>query len=143
MRPDDFQSVLLKAQLYRSLERDDKALEVTREGIKRVRAVLELNPDDNRALNMGAFALFRLGDKEEAVEWMLISMRNAPMDSIIQYNGACFFSVAGDVDRAFDCLENCLIKVGNINREWLMHDSDMDNLRSDPRFEQIIKLFPE
>lgn len=143
VRPDDFQSVLLQAQLYHSLGQDDKALDVTSEGIKRVRAVLELNPDDNRALNMGAFALFRLGDKEEAIEWMLTSMRNAPMDSIIQYNGACFFSMAGEVDRAFDCLENCLIKVGNINREWLMHDSDMDNLRNDPRFEQIIKLFPE
>mgnify|MGYP001814643772 CR=1 FL=1 len=48
-----------------SLKNEEKAMEVTREGIKRVRAVLELNPDDNRALNMGAFALLRLGVIEE------------------------------------------------------------------------------
>jgi len=143
VRPEDFQSALLQAQLYTSLGQKNKALEVTREGIERVRAVLELNPNDNRALNMGAFALLRLGQPKEAGQWMSASLKNAPMDSIIQYNGACFFSLAGDVEHALDCLEHCLIKVGNINREWLEHDSDMDNIRNHPRYAQIISKFPE
>ncbi len=143
VRPEDFQSVLLQAQLYTSLDERGKAIEVTREGIRRARTALELNPDDNRALNMGAFALLRLGEADEAVRWMQASLKNAPMDSIIQYNGACFFSLAGDADRALDCLENCLIKVGNISREWLLHDSDMDNIRDLPRFEEITSTFPE
>ena len=143
VRPEDFQSVLLQAQLYTSLGQEKKAIEVTRMGIERVRAVLELNPDDNRARNLGAFALLRLGEDKEAKEWMSMSMNNAPMDSIIQYNGACFFSLAGDVEHALDCLENCLIKVGNISREWLMHDSDMDNIRENPRYAAIIASFPE
>jgi adenylate cyclase len=143
VRPEDFQSVLLQAQLYTSLDQKDKALEVTRQGIKRVRDLLEINPDDDRALNMGAFALLRLGRAEEAAKWMRASMKNAPMDSIIQYNGACFFSLAGDVEHALDCLENCLIKVGNINREWLVHDSDIDNIRNHPRYEEIVRSFPE
>ena len=143
VRPEDFQSVLLQAQLYTSLDRKGKAMEVTREGIKRVRAVLELIPDDNRALNLGAFALLRLGETEEAIKWMSRSLANAPMDSIIQYNGACFYSLSGDIEGALDCLENCLIKVGNISREWLEHDSDMDNIRSHPRFEEIISRFPD
>ena len=49
------------------------------------------------------------------------------MDSIIQYNAACFFSLAGDEEKALDCLENCLVKVGNISREWLEHDSVAGN----------------
>ena len=141
--PEDFQSVLLQAQLYNSLDQQGKAMEVTKEGIERVRAVLEINPDDNRALNMGAFALLRLGQSEEARKWMTSSLKNAPLDSIIQYNGACFFSLAGDIEHALDCLENCLIKVGNISREWLVHDSDMDNIRNQPRYEEIISSFPE
>lgn len=143
VRPEDFQSLLLQAQLYVSLDQKDKAMEVTLKGIERVRAVLELNPDDNRALNMGAFALLRMGEMDEAKKWMETSMQKAPMDSIVQYNGACFFSLAGDADRALDCLENCLIKVGNINREWLMHDSDIDSIRDHPRFDEIVKRFPE
>ena len=143
IRREDFQSVLLQAQLYTSLGRGDKALEVTREGIERVRAMLAINPNDNRALNMGAFALLRLGQTPEAVKWMSTSLKNAPMDSIIQYNGACFFSLAGDVEMALDRLEHCLIKVGNISREWLEHDSDMDNIRNHPRYAEVIKNFPD
>jgi adenylate cyclase len=143
VRPEDFQSVLLQAQLFTSLDQKDKAIEITREGIKRVRAVLELNPGDNRALNMGAFALLRLGETKEAKEWMSNSLKNAPMDSIIQYNGACFYSLAGDVEGSLDCLENCLIKVGNISREWLEHDSDMDNIRDHPRYGEIVLRFPD
>jgi adenylate cyclase len=143
VRSEDYQSVLLQAQLYTSLNRKDKALEVTREGIERVRAMLEIDPNDNRALNMGAFALLRLGKGEEATKWMWTSLKNAPMDSIIQYNGACFYSLAGDVVHALDCLEHCLIKVGNISREWLDHDSDMDNIRNHPRFAEIVSNFPE
>ena len=143
VRAEDYQSVLLQAQLYNSLNQQGKAIEVTREGIKRVRGMLEINPNDNRALNMGAFSLLRLGQTAEAVKWMSLSLKNAPMDSIIQYNGACFFSLAGDVEQALDHLEHCLIKVGNISREWLEHDSDMDNIRNHPRYSEIIKSFPD
>jgi len=137
-RPEDFQSVLLQAQLYISLDNNKKALEVTRKGIERVRSVLDLNPDDNRALNMGAFALLRLGEREEADEWMQASMAKAPMDSIIQYNAACFYALDGNVEKALDCLEHCFVKVGNISREWLLHDSDLDSVRDHPRYTEIL-----
>lgn len=139
--PEDYQSVLLQAQLYISLGQQDKAIEVTRDGIERVRAVLELNPDDTRALNMGAFALVRLGEKDEAEKWMQASVLSAPFDSIIQYNAACFYSLSGEAEKALDCLENCLVKVGSINREWLENDSDMDNIRDHPRFREILDNF--
>ena len=138
VRPEDYQSVVLQAQLHVSLGDKEKAMEVTRKGIARVRSVLELNPDDNRALNLGAFALLRLGEREEADEWMQASMAKAPMDSIIQYNAACFYAQEGDIERAFDCLEHCFVKVGNISREWLLHDSDLDTLRDHPRYAEIL-----
>lgn len=89
------------------------------------------------------FILLRVGETEEARQWMSTSMKNAPMDSIIQYNGACFYSITGDTEQALDCLENCLIKVVSISREWLEHDSDMDNIRNHPRYEKVISSFPE
>jgi adenylate cyclase len=92
---------------------------------------------------MGAFALLRLGEREEAERWMDASVQKAPMDSIIQYNAACFYALEGMTDKALDCLENCLVKVGNISREWLLHDSDLDNIRDHPRYAGIIASFPE
>jgi adenylate cyclase len=69
------------------------------------------------------------------------SLQKAPMDSIVNYNAACFYSLAGEVERSLDCLENCYLKVGNLNREWLLHDSDLDNVREHPRFAKILDAF--
>jgi len=142
VRPEDYQSVLLQAQLYHSLGDSKRELEVARKGIERARGVLELNPDDNRASNLGAFALLRLGEREEAERWMKASLQRAPMDSIVNYNAACFYALAGEVERSLDCLENCYLKVGSLNREWLLHDSDLDNVREHPRFAKILAAFP-
>jgi tetratricopeptide (TPR) repeat protein len=143
VRPEDYQSVLLQAQLYHSLGDNKHELDVARKGIERARAVLELNPDDNRASNLGAFALLRLGEREEAERWMRASLQRAPMDSIVNYNAACFYALAGEVERSLDCLENCYLKVGSLNREWLLHDSDLDSVREHPRFAQILSAFPD
>jgi adenylate cyclase len=92
---------------------------------------------------MGGFALLRLGEGEEAIRWMEESVARAPNDSIVHYNAACLYALAGDADRAIDCLANCHRKVGNLNREWLMHDSDLDSVREHPRFREILDLFPD
>jgi len=143
VRPEDYQSVLLQSQLWHSLGDRKREIETARRGIERARAVLELNPDDNRAYNVGAFALLRLGEREEAQRWMNASVERAPMDSIVQYNAACFYAMAGEVEKSLDCLENCHLKVGNLNREWLEHDSDLDNVRGHPRFAKILASFPD
>jgi adenylate cyclase len=113
-------------------------MQATREGLDRARRILELNPDDTRAWNLGAFALLRLGEKAEAEHWMQRSTDSAPRDSIVQYNATCFYALIGEKEKALDCLERCLIKVGNISNEWLEHDSDLDSIRSEPRFREIV-----
>jgi TolB-like protein/Flp pilus assembly protein TadD len=143
IRPEDFQSVLLQAQLWHSLGDRQRELDAARRGIERARAFIELNPDDVRAFSMGAFGLLRLGQREEAEQWMRISLEKAPRDSMVNYNAACFYALDGQVERSIDCLENCYLKVGNLNREWLVHDSDLDNVRGHPRFEEILSAFAD
>ena len=143
VRPEDYQSMLLLPQLYHSKGDKERELDSARKGIERARAVLDLNPDDNRALNIGAFALLRLGEREEAMKWMRASMQKAPNDSIVHYNAACMYALAGEPEKALDCLENCQLRVGNLNREWLSHDSDLDSIRDHPRFARILASFPD
>ena len=71
------------------------------------------------------------------------SVRKAPMDSIVHYNAACLYALAGDPEKSIDCLENCRFRVGNLNREWLMHDSDLDSVRGHPRFAEILNSFAD
>lgn len=142
VRPDDYQSMLLQAQLYVSLGDTKHAIEASRKGVVRAKAMLEFTPDDNRALNLGAPALLRLGEKEEAMQWMQVSLDNAPADPVVLYNAACFYALSGDSQEALDCLERCFLKAGTINPDWLENDSDLDNVRNDPGYAEIVSQIP-
>ena len=54
------------------------------------------------------------------------------------YNIGCFYAVAGDVDAAIDALERS-VAAGNVQPDWWRQDSDLDNVRHDPRFEELIQ----
>ena len=100
-------------------------------------------PNDVLTLNRIGDLLAKQGRKDEAIRHMEESVRKAPMDSIVHYNAACLYALAGDPEKSIDCLENCRFRVGNLNREWLMHDSDLDSVREHPRFREILDLFPD
>ncbi len=53
------------------------------------------------------------------------------------YNAACCFSLAGDVESGLDMLGRALDS-GYTNRSNLLYDSDLDNLRNDPRFAVLL-----
>jgi hypothetical protein len=53
------------------------------------------------------------------------------------YNLACAYSLAGDIDRAFEAL-NSAIDAGYISG-LITSDSDLDNMRNDPRFQEILR----
>jgi TolB-like protein/Tfp pilus assembly protein PilF len=98
---------------------------------------LDLNPDDARAATMRAVSLCRLGRVKEGLEWADRALTMDPEDAGVRYNAACLFSVAGKVDRALDCLESA-IGVGFGNREWLARDPDLDAVRPNPRFQELM-----
>jgi TolB-like protein/Flp pilus assembly protein TadD len=143
IRPEDYQSVLLQAQLYVSLHSDKKAKRASRKGVMRARNSLEFNPDDNRALNLGALALQRLGEHKQAAQWMQGSLDKAPDDPVVLYNSACFYTMTGDTDRALDSLQKSLNRVGSINLKWLENDSDLSGLRDHPRYVELVEGLPE
>jgi adenylate cyclase len=53
------------------------------------------------------------------------------------YNLACFHSVAGRVNEALELMKKAL-DLGFLHREWYLTDSDLENVRRDPRFEQLM-----
>jgi TolB-like protein/Flp pilus assembly protein TadD len=143
VRREDYQSVLLMQQLYHSLGDRKHELQMAEKGLRRARAMLRIQPDDTRALNMGAFALARLGRKAEGMEWMQASLLQAPADPVVNYNSACFYALNGEPEKALDVLEDCVLKVGILNREWLEHDSDLDGIRGHPRYARVLSTFSE
>ena len=126
---EDYESVLLQSQLFISQNKQEESTQALTRGLSRAKASLVSRPDDYRALNLGALAYLQLGEEETAADWMSRSLQNSPPDCIIEYNAACYYSLAGDFGRSLEHLQNCE-KYGVLDRKWLNHDSNLDGLRA-------------
>ena len=62
-----------------------------------------------------------------------------PDDLHIRYNAACMWAQIGDFDRVFDYLEQWASHSGMENRDWMLHDPDLDPIRGDPRYSKLLK----
>ncbi len=136
VRPEDYQALLLMNNPLRSLGRELEANEALRAGLRVAEKHLELNPDDARALYLGAGALIQLGERDRALDWATRAMAMDPDDSGVLYNVGCVYALGGMKDEAFASLERAVAN-GFGHREWLDNDSDLHSLRDDPRFKAL------
>jgi serine/threonine protein kinase/tetratricopeptide (TPR) repeat protein len=137
VRPEDYQSPLLVAQIYDDLGRHEEAAASRRRGIAVAEQHLELNPDDPRAWYMGANGWVGLGEIECGLTWAGRAMDMEPKDSMVLYNVACIYALAGKKDEALETLE-LAIDEGLTQKDWLIHDSNFDPVRADPRFQRLL-----
>ncbi len=138
VNPQDYQAPLLVAQIYDDLGHPQQADASRRRGVDVAEARLKLNPDDTRALYMGANGLVALGEIDRGVEWAKLALAMDPSEPMVLYNVACIQSLAGLSEDAIDSLETAL-KNGLSQEGWIDQDSNLDPLRSHPRFKRLIK----
>jgi serine/threonine protein kinase/tetratricopeptide (TPR) repeat protein len=138
VNPGDFQSPVLLAQVYNALGRKAQAVAARQRALQVIERHLEFHPDDARALYMGAAGLADLGQRDRALEWIRRALDIDPEDPSILYNCACAYALLGEKERAFSCLEKGLTR-GAWFKGWAEHDSDLDSLRSDSRFQTLMK----
>jgi Flp pilus assembly protein TadD len=137
LRPEDFQAILLVAQVYHSLGLEDEAERARRQGLALVEQRLERVPDDVRARYLGANALVALGEREKGLAWAQMARRMDPEDPMLLYNLGCIHALAHDGEEALACLQ-LAVAGGLSQREWLLHDGDLDSLRTHPGFQKLV-----
>ena len=137
LRPDDYQIPGFLAQGLKSLGRDDEGIAQFRRQTRLVDEHLELNPDDPRACILGAIAHATLNNEERSVFFAGRAIAADPDDPMLLYNAACNFAQLGRVDDALGALEQSVDR-GYGDKEWLEHDSDLDGLRSLPRYQALL-----
>ena len=138
VNPEDFQCLIMLGQTYTSLGRKVEAVTVRQKALKIIEKHLEFHPDDARALYMGSSALADLGQRERGLEWAHMALAIDPEDPSILYNVACSFALLGQADTAIDCLEKSTMR-NEFFKGWMEHDSDLDALRTYPRFQALLK----
>lgn len=137
VRPEDYQALAIGSSMYRMCGDDASAVRAMREGLERAIRAIELNPEDSRALSLGAGLLYDLGRTEEALEWSTRALSVNPHNSGNVYNAACLYAQLGRTDEAIDLLEQA-VDLGARNRLYYEIDSDLDSLRAHPRFRALL-----
>jgi tetratricopeptide (TPR) repeat protein len=136
VRPEDYQALMLTQSPLHALGRHEEAKAALRRALQVAERHLELNPDDARALYLGAIALVQLGERTRGLEWAGRAYAIDPTDPGVLYNVACVYAQGQMLDRALECLERA-VDNGFGHREWLDNDTDLDPLRNQPRFQTL------
>jgi adenylate cyclase len=125
--------------VLRSLGRGDEGIPYLRMGVKRAEEELRLHPESSRPAQLGACALAQLGEKEKALKWLERVMIIDPNDNGARYNAACTYALLGEHDQAIDLLYDWVKDAGPEQKNWFMHDADLDLIRDAPRYPELAK----
>lgn len=136
--PEDIRCPILLAQAYGDLGRHVEAETALRRGLEKIEQELQWHPEHANAAALGAVALARLGEKARARDWVSLALVLEPDDLLTQYNAACAYALIGETETAIDLLERPVQAVRGRLRTRAEHDSDLDSLRSHPRFQAIL-----
>jgi serine/threonine protein kinase/Flp pilus assembly protein TadD len=138
VRPEDYQAPLLVAQIYDDMGRAEDAKAARRRGVAAAEKCLQSNPEDTRAMYMAANGLVALGERERGRQRAAQALANDPEEPMVLYNVGCIYAMLGLADEAIDCLERSASK-GLTQKGWFEHDSNLDPLRADPRFQRLMQ----
>ncbi len=138
-QPDEFQSLSLRVMALVGMGREEEARQTSERALAVIERRLALNPDDLRALTMGAGNLIKLDRIEEGLRKMERALQLAPDDSGVLYMAACNYALAGKKEEALAALQRRIEKGGRNFKDWVVNDSDFDNIRDDPRFLALLE----
>lgn len=135
--PDAYAAYFIGAMVEVALGNEEKAAELREQGLLRVKKRLRRHPDDQRAIYLGAITYAVRGERKTALEWMKRAEALDPRDPVALYNLACVASLCDEVGLGLRYLRNA-VEAGYPWAAWIQQDSELDALRSDPRFEDIL-----
>jgi len=140
LKPDDYQSVAFLTMIYRSIGREREIEAAARKAVERAEQELTVHPENPRPAYLGANCLLAIGERDRAMEWLSRALAIDPDDIMTQYNVACMYTKLRDFDRAFDLLERVLPHANHETKSWIKVDSDLDGLRTLPRYQKVLEL---
>ena len=123
---------------YERIDDKENANRALNEALEKIDVYLKKNPDDARAHMYHAIHLAAVDKKEEAKAAGKKALELNPGDSLMMYNAACLYARLGDNKLAITTLKNA-IAAGQKDFEWIKRDSDLESIRNEPEYIELIK----
>lgn len=109
------------------------------DAINTFQKVIELDPDYSLAhATLGGY--YRKMGLEDLAQKHIGKAMRIIYDSENEYNRACLEAICGNVDKAIELLQIAL-KNKQTYVDWVLRDPDLDFIRGDPRFKQLISEY--
>jgi len=135
----DYHSTGMLQTCYAAIGDEEGVRRSARETMARIQKVLGQDPSNGSALGFGACSLAALGDGERTKEWIGRALLMDPDNLTMRWNLVCALSrYLGDKDAALDLLGSFAEGIPPAMVKYLRLDTDLDPLRGDPRFEQLV-----
>jgi adenylate cyclase len=111
-----------------------------RRTVEQVEKVLATDPDNGAALAFGAMSLAALGEMDRARDWIERSLLVDPDNLMMRYNLAWGLNkIFKQPEQAVEMLRPVMASAGANIIRLAANDPNLDNLRSDPAFRQMIE----
>ena len=122
----------------KSIERKDNCKNSNKVEINFLRQLEKRLPNDIELLQVLADLYTKNNLIKEGLEIDLHLSRLDPEDSVIWYNLACSYSLNKKINEAFESLFKA-VNLGYNDLSHIKKDRDLNNLRHDSRYEEVLK----
>jgi len=138
--PSDWHSPMMLTTCYQSIGDDASVKRCARTTIERTEKSVARDPANTQALAGGANALAILGEDRRARDWIERALLLDPDNTLTRYNLACALALRlKDGERALEVLEPYFEQESSAEQmRHLEVDPDLDIIRDDPRFKQML-----
>jgi adenylate cyclase len=135
----DFHAWGMLATCYRSLGETAKLREAAKMMVSEAQRAVQQDPSNGAALGILAGGYALLGEVEKTREWIDRALLIDPDNLNMRYNFACVLSGhVGDKEEALKMLQSAISRAGEFQVRVAEADTDLDPIRDDPRFQQML-----
>jgi adenylate cyclase len=137
----DFGSSGMLITCYTALGNHDAARRAAEITLARTEKVLAQDLNNGSAMGHGSNALAVLGQSERAKDWMGRALLIDPENLTMRYNFACTLANhLNDKEAALEMLGPAVEKMGTGYINHAKVDPDLDSIRDDPRFKEMLEV---
>lgn len=136
----DWSNPMMLITCYDSKGAKEEMRKAAQTAVERAERALAKDPTNGTAMAVGAYSLAMFGDKQRAREWMDRALLLDPDNLNMRYNLACtIIRQIGDLEEAMNVMQPFFERLNSTTlMRHLEVDPDLDPIRDDPRFKQML-----